>query len=219
MRVVAGLGNPGTKYELTRHNVGFQILDRFAEKHRLRFKSSKKNYNYSEGVINTSSKETSQSRHCLPDRQAADRLAEQIEDSHDFFLVKPATFMNMSGEAILDFVRDHPVDLENLIVVFDDVNLPLGEVRLRKSGGDGGHNGIKSIIYHLQSNSFPRLRFGIGNEFEKGEMAQFVLDKFSKDEFKIIDESIKFAVGLIEEFIYGGYKTMLDYFSKNVTPQ
>jgi PTH1 family peptidyl-tRNA hydrolase len=137
--VVVGLGNPGTKYELTRHNIGFQILDRLAFKYKMKFKSSKKDYNYSEGVMNSS----------------------------DFFLVKPTSFMNLSGDAVSDFLDDHPVDIENILVLVDDVNLRVGEIRLRKSGSDGGHNGIKSIIYSLQNDSFPRLRFGIGSEFEK----------------------------------------------------
>lgn len=187
MFVVVGLGNPGLKYELTRHNIGFQILDRFAQKNRLKFRSSKKNYNYSEGVMNSS----------------------------DFFLVKPTSFMNLSGEPLLNFLEDHPVDIENILVIVDDVNLQVGEIRLRKSGSDGGHNGIKSIIYHLQNDSFPRLRFGIGNEFQKGEMADFVLAKFAKEELDVINKSIELAIELIEKFISGGYKAMLDFYSKS----
>jgi PTH1 family peptidyl-tRNA hydrolase len=185
--VVVGLGNPGIKYELTRHNIGFQILDRLALKYKMKFKSSKKEYDYSEGVMNSS----------------------------DFFLVKPTSFMNLSGEAVSDFLDDHPVEFENVLVLVDDVNLPVGEIRLRKSGSDGGHNGIKSILYSLQNDSFPRLRFGIGNEFEKGEMANFVLAKFTKEEFETVNENVEFAVELIEKFISGGYKTMLDFYSKS----
>lgn len=187
MYVVVGLGNPGTKYELTRHNIGFQILDRLALKYKMKFKSSKKDYNYSEGVMNSS----------------------------DFFLVKPTSFMNLSGEAVSDFLNDHPVDIENILVLVDDVNLPVGEIRLRKSGSDGGHNGIKSILYNLQNDSFPRLRFGIGNEFERGEMANFVLAVFSKEEFEIVNKNIEFSIELIEKFISGGYKEMLDFYSKS----
>ncbi|MHB8906785.1 MAG: aminoacyl-tRNA hydrolase [Melioribacteraceae bacterium] len=186
MYVVVGLGNPGTKYELTRHNIGFQILDSFAQKNKIKFISSKKDNVYSEGVMNSS----------------------------DFFLIKPTSFMNLSGVPVLDFLDDHSVDVENILVLVDDVNLPVGEIRLRKSGSDGGHNGIKSIIYHLQNDSFPRLRFGIGNEFEKGEMAEFVLAKFAKEELSVINKSIEFAVQLIEEFVSGGYKSMLDFYSK-----
>ena len=187
MYVIVGLGNPGSKYELTWHNIGFQILDRFALIHKMKFNSSKRDYNYSEGVMNSS----------------------------DFFLVKPATFMNLSGEAVSDFLSDHPLELENMLVLVDDVNLPVGDIRLRKSGSDGGHNGIKSIIYSLENDSFPRLRFGIGNRFEKGEMANFVLAKFSREEFETVNKSIEFSVELIEKFISGGYKAMLDFYSRS----
>ena len=186
MRVVVGLGNPGTKYELTRHNAGFLILDRFAAKNNLTFHASKFNFYYSEGSLGSS----------------------------DFFLVKPTTYMNLSGLAVLDFLEQYPIPAEDLIVVVDDVNLPTAQVRLRKSGSDGGHNGIKSIIYHLQSDAFPRLRFGIGSDFEKGEMADYVLSKFDSDDFDDVSKSIDFSTELIEQFIVGGYKLMLDHFSR-----
>ena len=186
MRSIVGLGNPGKRYDLTRHNVGFEILDLFVKKNKIKFKPSKRDYFYSEGQLRSS----------------------------DFFLIKPATFMNLSGVAVLDFVSEYSVNIEELLIVYDDVNLAPGQIRLRKSGSDGGHNGIKSIIYHLQSDSFPRLRFGIGSEFEKGDMAEFVLAKFTSSEIKLVEESMKFAVELIEQFITGGYKSMLDHFSK-----
>ena len=188
MRSIVGLGNPAKRYEFTRHNVGFQILDQFARKNKIKFKSSKRDYFYSEGSLRSS----------------------------DFFLIKPLTYMNLSGVAVLDFVSEYSIDLEDLLIVYDDVNLQPGQIRLRKSGSDGGHNGIKSIIYHLQNDSFPRLRFGIGSEFEKGDLAEFVLAKFSSNEMKLVNESMKFVVELIEQFITGGYKSMLDHFSKQL---
>ena len=183
MRCIVGLGNPGKKYALTRHNVGFIILDKFAEKHKLNFYPSKNDYYMSEGTFVSS----------------------------DFFLIKPTTYMNLSGIAVLDYLSQNSVDVQDILVVFDDVNLPAGRIRLRKSGG---HNGIKSIIYHLQDDKFPRLRFGVGSNFNKGEMADYVLSKFSKEESEIVDQQIDFAVELIEEFIKGGYKSMADCFSK-----
>ncbi|MEW6506608.1 MAG: aminoacyl-tRNA hydrolase [Bacteroidota bacterium] len=186
MRAVIGLGNPGKKYESTRHNIGFTILDKFAAKHKITFKPSKKDYLYSEGSILSS----------------------------DFFLVKPATYMNLSGAAVLDFISNYSIDLNELLVVVDDVNLELGKIRLKQSGSDGGHNGLKSIIYYLQNDKFARLRFGVGNNFQKGMLAGYVLDKFSKDEILIVNEQIKFSIDLIFHFITRGYKSMLDYFSK-----
>lgn len=187
MRVVVGLGNPGKKYELTRHNIGFLILDFFAEKYNLEFHPSKFDFYYSEGQL----------------------------ESSDFFLIKPVTYMNLSGVALLDFLRYHEIPVEEILVVVDDVNILLGQVRLRKSGSDGGHNGIKSIIYHIGTDQFPRLRFGIGSSFEKGEMAGFVLGKLSKEELVSLKKKFELTTGLIEEFIEGGYKAMLDYFSRN----
>ncbi|MFA5805135.1 MAG: aminoacyl-tRNA hydrolase [Melioribacteraceae bacterium] len=188
MRSIVGLGNPGKRYDFTRHNVGFQILDLFTKKNKIKFKASKGDYFYSEGSLKSS----------------------------DFFLIKPLTYMNLSGVAVLDFVSEYSIDLEDLLIVYDDVNLQPGQIRLRKSGSDGGHNGIKSIIYHLQNDSFPRLRFGIGSEFEKGDMAEFVLAKFSSNEMRLVEESMEFTVELIEQFIAGGYKSMLDHFSKQL---
>lgn len=186
MRAVIGLGNPGKKYELTRHNIGFLILDNFAIKHKLFFKSSKRDYLYSEGTLRSS----------------------------DFFLIKPTTFMNLSGNAVSDFVMDYSINLKDFLIIADDVNLSPGKIRLRESGSDGGHNGLKSIIYSLQNDSFPRLRFGVGNQFEKGELSDFVLDKFSNSEFEALRESINFSEELIYEFITGGYKSMMNYYSK-----
>lgn len=186
MRAVIGLGNPGKKYESTRHNIGFIILDEIAYKHKLTFKPSKNDYLYSEGSILSS----------------------------DFFLVKPTTYMNLSGIAIVDFLSKYLIPLNDILVIVDDVNLELGKIRLRQSGSDGGHNGLKSIIYHLQDDKFPRLRFGVGNKFEKGELADYVLDRFSQEELISIKESVNYTVELVEQFIVGGYKVMLDYFSK-----
>ncbi|MCX7798388.1 MAG: aminoacyl-tRNA hydrolase [Melioribacter sp.] len=186
MYLVVGLGNPGKKYEYTRHNVGFILLNEFALKHNLQFKS-KKNYQYVEGSL----------------------------ESSTFFLLKPTTYMNLSGIAVQEFLSYYKINLENMLVVFDDINLPFGTIRLRKSGSDGGHNGLRSIINNLGSNSFPRLRFGIGNKFNKGEMADYVLSKFSEDEMNILKEKTNFSIELIEKFIQGGYKLMTDYFSKN----
>jgi peptidyl-tRNA hydrolase, PTH1 family len=186
LRVIVGLGNPGNKYKLTRHNIGFLVVELFAAKHNLTFQPSKFDFYHSEGSIGPS----------------------------DFFLVKPTTYMNLSGLAVLDCINQYQPSLDEVLVIVDDVNLKLGQIRLRKSGSDGGHNGIKSIIYHLQSDAFPRLRFGVGNEFSKGEMADFVLSRFDEEETVSIQKSMDFSVELVEHFITGGYKLMLDYYSK-----
>ncbi|MBI9073149.1 MAG: aminoacyl-tRNA hydrolase [Melioribacteraceae bacterium] len=186
MRIVFGIGNPGSKYNNTKHNIGFQILDKFAEKHELRFRAANKDYYITGSEFHASR----------------------------FLLVKPVTYVNLSGLAAKDVLEKNDVPVGEFLVITDDLNLEPGKIRLRKSGGDGGHNGINSIIYHLEDDKFPRLRFGIGNEFEKGDMADFVLSKFNKEELNSIQDDIDFAVNLIEEFICGGIQKTLDYFSK-----
>ncbi|OGU33671.1 MAG: aminoacyl-tRNA hydrolase [Ignavibacteria bacterium GWB2_35_6b] len=186
MRAVLGIGNPGKKYEDTRHNIGFKILDNFVDKHKLFFKASKGEFYIAGSEFNAS----------------------------PFFLVKPTTYVNLSGIAAKEILESFNVKLEDLLIIADDINLQTGKLRIRKSGGDGGHNGIASIIYHVESNQFPRLRFGIGNDFEKGEMANFVLDKFSNEDVKIINPAINSAIETIEHFIEGGYNTALNFFSK-----
>jgi len=185
VRAVLGIGNPESKYSNTKHNIGFIILDRFAKKHNIHYVPSKKDYYYAKGVL----------------------------DSFPFYLIKPTTYVNLSGVAALDFCNEYNLSTENILVVSDDLNLELGKIRIRRSGSDGGHNGLKSIIYHLQSNEFPRLRFGIGNNFDDGEMANFVLSNFSDEEFNNITSRIDFGVEILEEFIKNGIQPALNFYS------
>lgn len=186
MKAIIGLGNPGKKYELTRHNIGFMIIDLFAQKHKLEFSPSKGDY-YSVGSV--------------------------INASH-FNLYKPTTYMNLSGIAVNDIIENDNIKLDDLLIISDDINLATGKIRIRESGGDGGHNGLSSIIYHLNSDKFSRLRFGVGNDFEEGKMPEYVLQNFYENEWKIIRLSVDFSVSLIEQFILDGKKNMLNYFSK-----
>jgi PTH1 family peptidyl-tRNA hydrolase len=185
LRAVLGIGNPGLQYAGTRHNIGFSILDYFASKWKLSFSPSKKDYYSAGGTI----------------------------DASRFLFVKPTTYVNLSGIAAKQIVDEYGINLEDLLIVCDDINLNLGKIRLRKSGGDGGHNGIQSLIYHFESDQFPRLRFGVGSDFKDGLMSDYVLEKFNDDEAKIIEPQIKFASEIIENFVIGGTKQMLEYFS------
>ena len=186
MRIIFGIGNPGNRYSQTRHNSGFLLLDQYAQKNSLPFIASKNDYFFAEG-------KTAQS---------------------GFSLIKPTTYVNNSGIAALQAVQEYNIPISDFLVVADDVNLETGKVRIRVGGGDGGHNGIDSIIYHLNSDDFPRLRIGIGNNFGKGEMADYVLSPFAKEEFAIISGALNEAVILIDEFVRGGIKQMLDANSK-----
>lgn len=185
MKLIVGIGNPGRKYEFTRHNAGFIILDRFAEKSGLCFKPSKFQFYQAGGELN----------------------------STPFFLMKPTTYVNNSGEAIIDFTSTHSMEPQDILVIHDDLNLPIGKVKIKRSGASGGHNGIESIIYHLEEDNFPRIRFGIGNNFGKGEMADYVLDKFEEKDSELLNTGADLCINLIEKFIFSGYKGMADYFS------
>lgn len=182
MRIIVGIGNPGSRYKYNRHNIGFMLLDYVAEKHSLSFFPSKKDYYYTEGEINNS----------------------------DFCLIKPSTYVNNSGITVSDALKSYNVDVIDCLVAVDDLNLDLGVYRVRASGGDGGHNGLSSLIYHLNSDQFPRIRIGIGKDFDKDRMAEFVLSDFSESEEKILEKTFNNCTSLVESFIDGGFKKMLD---------
>lgn len=191
MHVIVGIGNPGSKYKSNRHNVGFQFLDYFAEKKSLNFKASKYNYFYSEGEFS----------------------------DKPFVLVKPDTYVNLSGSAVLNCAKYYSVDLKDILVVVDDINLDIATIRIRKSGGDGGHNGLNSIIYHLNSNEFPRLRIGIGNNFSKGSLPDYVLSDFNKDEQMKLKTAFDLSSQLSVSFVDNGFGQMLNTFSRLVKTQ
>jgi PTH1 family peptidyl-tRNA hydrolase len=187
LRAIIGIGNPGKKYLFTRHNIGFQALDTFAQKHSLEFIPSKNNYWYVESSLTT----------------------------FPFFLIKPTTYVNNSGLVVLELIEKYKLSLNNILVIVDDVNLSLGDIRIRKSGGDGGHNGIKSIIYHTESIDFPRIRIGIANENQIENLADFVLSEFNEEEQNSLKDSFNLVVELVEHFIIDGISGMLNYYSKH----
>jgi PTH1 family peptidyl-tRNA hydrolase len=187
LRAVFGIGNPGGKYESTRHNIGFIILDNFVEKHGIKFKNAGKSFLSVKGNF----------------------------EGEDFILIKPTTYVNLSGVAAFSVLNENNVDIEEFLVVCDDINLTLGDIRIRAKGGDGGHNGLKSVIQNLSTQNFPRLRFGIGSEFGSGELADYVLGEFSDDEISKIEKPLEFSLDLLESFIKGGFKSMLDFYSRS----
>ena len=186
MRVVLGIGNIGSRYQRNRHNAGFLVLDYFAQNRSIKFKAAKGDYYFCEGDLN------------------------QVH----YFLIKPSNYVNNSGVAALQFLEKHKIDISELLVVCDDVNMEMGKLRVRKSGGDGGHNGLASIIYHLNSDQFPRLRIGIGSDFNEGELSSYVLDDFSENDAKIFKTVLKDSSHLVEEFIIGGIEALLNANSK-----
>ena len=161
--LIAGLGNIGPKYENTRHNIGFKVLDELAAKH--------------EAVFTT---------------QKLGDIAQFRYKGRTFILLKPSTYMNLSGKAVNYWLQKEKVAIENLLVVTDDLNLPFGTLRLKTKGSDGGHNGLKSLISHLQSNDFWRLRIGIGRPCQQ-DVSSFVLGCPSPDDLTMIRQSISLA--------------------------
>ena len=186
MRAVLGIGNIGLRYQRNRHNAGFLILDYFTQNRSIKFRVAKGDYYFSKGDLN------------------------QVH----YYLIKPSNYVNNSGVVALQFLEKHKIDLSDLLVICDDVNMKMGKLRVRRSGGDGGHNGLASLIYHLNSNQFPRLRVGIGSDYKEGELSSYVLDDFSEDDDKIFEAVLKDSSFLVEEFISGGIEAMLNANSK-----
>jgi PTH1 family peptidyl-tRNA hydrolase len=189
MVAIVGLGNPGRTYANTRHNVGFLVVDALTEKLKCEFRPGK-----GEFVAATSS----------------------LRDS-EIVLVKPSTNMNESGIAVAEIVERYEIAFEQLLIVVDDFQIPLGSLRMRPSGSDGGHNGMYSVIYHLQSDSFPRLRCGIGSEempHDKSLMADFVLSQFSPKEKPIVDEMVDRASDACLSFVTDGIEKTMSLFNR-----
>jgi PTH1 family peptidyl-tRNA hydrolase len=173
VKIVVGLGNPGRQYAGTRHNIGFMVVDRLASIHSLAFSR----------------------------RRFKSELAAGMVEGEDVLLVKPQTFMNLSGEAVGSVVRFYKRELSDLLIVYDDVDLPLGKIRLRPDGGSAGHNGIKSIIANLSSEEFPRLRVGIRGAFVYDDLSDYVLGKFTSDERAELDPIINMACDAVKAML------------------
>ena len=186
MQIIVGIGNPGSRYKNNRHNVGFQFLDYYAEKKSVKFKTSKFDYYFAEGEI----------------------------DSTPFLLVKPSSFVNNSGVPVLNVVQNYGIPLSSLLIVVDDINIPAFSLRLRGSGGDGGHNGLTSIIYHLSSDDFPRLRIGVGNNFTAGNLPDYVLSDFEDKDLSTLKKVFDLSTLLIDDFIKYGFQMMSTSYSK-----
>ncbi len=165
MKLIAGLGNIGNKYVFTRHNAGFMLADSIALNHNVSFKENSK-------------------LKCL--------FANLKSDNEDYLIIKPTTFMNLSGEAIRAVVDYYKISIEDILIVHDDLALPLGKIRFRANGSDGGHNGIKSIIQHLGTQNFARLKIGIGPQPNLPSEV-FVLQNFTKEELETLKSALTVA--------------------------
>lgn len=183
-RLIVGLGNPGPKYADTRHNIGFKILDHLAAKKELDFED--KRY----GAI-----------------------AKFNFKGKNFTLLKPSTFMNLSGNAVRYWLEKEKIEIANLLVVTDDLNLSFGSLRLKRKGSDGGHNGLKDIQIKLNTTTYPRFRFGISDAFSKGNQIDYVLGEWEEDERKRLDERLDKSVELILSFGVAGINETMNQFN------
>ena len=183
--LIVGLGNIGPDYVGTRHNIGFMIADKLAQ----------------EGEVNFSS--------CRYGDMAKMRVK-----NCELFILKPSTFMNLSGVAVRYWMNKEKLPLNQLLILVDDIALPFGTIRIRESGSEGGHNGLKSISEHLGNRNYARLRFGVGNEFAQGRQVDYVLGQFSQEEKKELPEKISRAVEAVKAFCLSGAAFAMTNFNK-----
>lgn len=182
--LVVGLGNLGAEYHNTRHNIGFQVLDRLAAKNELTFSSNK---------LGATSTYKIKGRSIL--------------------LLKPSTFMNRSGKAVHYWMEKEKIPKEHLLIITDDINLPFGTLRLKTKGSDGGHNGLADIQNTLQTNQYNRLRFGLGSDFSKGRQVDYVLGNWNEEEEKALPERLDRCGDLINSFVLQGVNITMNEFN------
>ena len=185
VKAIIGLGNPGLKYRKTRHNIGFMVAESIVSQVGGSLKKGRDNYLLFQGRWKK-----------MP-----------------LIIAEPLTYMNNSGQAVAHVVKYFDIQLENIIIIHDDVNLPFGRLRLREKGSEGGHNGLASIIQHLGTQHFPRLRIGVGNDYAHGEMAKYVLSRFTRDERRELPAIICKAADATLAFAEHGISAAMNQFN------
>ena len=185
MYIIVGLGNPENEYSKTRHNMGFNVVNKLAEKHNISISQKKFKGLYGTGFIETK------------------KVA----------IFKPQTFMNLSGESVIEIMNFFKEDLEKLLIIYDDVDIEKGEIKIRKSGSAGTHNGMRSIVSVLGSDKFPRLRVGIGKPEENRDMIAHVIGNMSKEDEEILDKATSKAAEAVEELLKNGIDSAMNKFN------
>jgi PTH1 family peptidyl-tRNA hydrolase len=185
MYVIVGLGNPGKQYEKTRHNVGFEVIDILAKEYGISVTKIKHKALIGEGRIG----------------------------SEKILLVKPQTYMNLSGETLIDIYRYYDVDIENIIVIYDDIDLDVGKIRIRKKGSGGTHNGMRSIVKCLGSTDFPRVRVGVSKPMPGQDLADFVLSRFRKEESENLSSGLEKAYLAIDTILKDNIDTAMNKYN------
>lgn len=186
MKCVIGLGNPGRKYEKTRHNVGFFVIDELIERHHLDFTKSKFKCDYA---------------------------MEDIGGEKVLF-IKPQTFMNLSGEGVRPLLDFYKIAVEDIVVIYDDLDLPTGKIRLREKGGHGGHNGIRSLIEHLGTKEFKRIRIGVGRPTNNTPVVKYVLQPFLKEEAADVDLAVQLAADAADMWFKEKFVDVMNQFNQ-----
>lgn len=182
--LIAGLGNIGDRYHHTRHNIGFDVLDTWAHDDEFQFTEKKRAF-----------------------------VARHRYHGKSLVLIKPTTFMNLSGKAVSYWMQQEKIPLENLLVVIDDLALPTGKIRLKASGSTGGHNGLRHITETLGTSSYARLRFGVGNDFPKGRQADYVLSPWEEQEYDWVKKQKNTAIEVIKSFVGIGIQHAMNQFN------
>lgn len=183
--LIVGLGNIGMEYDATRHNIGFDVADAFVIKHGGSFKLDRHAY-----------------------------VAEVKWKGKTFVVIKPTTFMNLSGKAVKYWMDKEHILIENILVILDDLALPIETLRVRAGGSHAGHNGLRNIDLLLNTNQYPRLRFGIGNQFPKGKQVDFVLGKWTADEMPYLKDKVLKSIEIIESFAAQGIERTMNIYNK-----
>lgn len=184
MKLIVGLGNPGKEYEKTRHNIGFMAISNYLKENNLDLNKTKFNGKYIETNIK----------------------GEKV------ILLEPQKYMNLSGEVIRDFVKFYKIDIKDILIISDDLDMECGKIRLREKGSSGGHNGLKNIELHLNTNEYKRLKIGVGNN-KMIETKDYVLGKFSKEDFEKIENSVKLTRDIIEDFIDNDFISLMSKYN------
>lgn len=186
MKVIVGLGNPGRRYANTRHNVGFWVIDCLSDQWRIPVKKEKWKAEVGEGQIN----------------------------GENVLLVKPQTYMNRSGESVQEICRFFQLDLDHLLVIYDDLDLPVGRIRLRAKGSSGGHNGMKSIFAHLKTEKIKRIKIGIGHPEGNADIADYVLSPFPKQELPFIEEAVERSAQAVEDWLRFDFQHAMNQYNQ-----
>ncbi len=190
--IIIGLGNPGIEYDNTRHNFGFMAVDKFADIHNIEINQKKGPYLSGNG-----------------------KLKNNNGNSTDVILIKPICYMNNSGIAARQALKDYSLDTDSLIVVYDDLDMTLGKIRLRSSGSAGGHRGIENIINKLSTKQFNRLKLGIGEQPKDEPAEEFVLDEFSRTEERVVKEVLDISLSVLEDFAFKDFKKLMQNYNGN----